>query len=479
MKLRICLGLSSAMLVSSLFAACGGDDAPPPPPDVDAGADAALDSGSDAAATDSGSDAGLACATIDVDGDGESSCTDCDDNDSSRRYGATEICDGDDEDCDDTTFGPDMDGDGFVPIACCNGVGNCGTDCDDSHASVNPSVIEVCNGGIDDDCNGLADIADGVCVPCGTGYTGFDGECTNIDECATNPCGTTSTSCLDTVGSYTCTCVAGYAAGGIGGGGTCADIDECALGACGGGASGCVNAVGSYACSCNAGYTAPATGGTCTDVNECALGTDACTDAPVPAGCSNTTGSYVCTCPTGYGGTGRGVGGCVDVNECTAGTHDCDTSPLAICANTVGSFTCACPSGWSNPSAGHGASGCATTRFTDLLDGTVRDNASGAVWQQAVDVSDYSQAEAIAYCAGLALDGGGWRLPTIDELMSIVDTRFDPTIDPTYFPGTPRERFHSSSPDAGSPSNGWRINFMNGVAYTTVGGYPGRARCVR
>jgi hypothetical protein len=79
------------LLWFALLAACGGDDAPPPP-DVDAGADAATDSGSDAA-TDSGPDAEPACEAIDVDGDGESACTDCDDHDANRYHGNTEVCD--------------------------------------------------------------------------------------------------------------------------------------------------------------------------------------------------------------------------------------------------------------------------------------------------------------------------------------------------------------------------------------------------
>jgi hypothetical protein len=589
MILRIRLGLFSLVLLSSMLAACGGDDVTPPPPDVDAGDDAATDSGSDAA-IDGGSDAGIACAAIDVDGDGESSCTDCDDVDSSRYHGATELCDGDDEDCDDTTFGPDGDGDGFVSIACCNGAGNCGSDCEDTDSTVHPGVSETCDG-IDNDCNGTID--EGVCLPCATGYTGFDGTCTDIDECAVgsfcgtgstgcsnspgtfacscgagfvadaptgalchdldecagaaNPCGALGTctnttgsyacgcptgyelsgsgcvnvnecarfgpcgsagTCADTEGSYTCTCAPGYAAGGVGGGGTCGDINECAAATspCGMGASGCVNSVGSYACTCNAGYeapptggactdidecvagtpcgagrgacsnlpgtyacacrpgyAAPATGGTCADVDECALGTDTCTDGPVAAVCTNTVGFYFCTCPAGYGGTGNGAGGCADINECTAGTHDCDTSPLAVCTNTVGSFTCTCSNGWSTASAGHGAAGCATTRFTDLLDGTVRDNANGAVWQQTIPSGSYRQAGAIAYCASLALDGGGWRLPTRDELLSIVDTtRTNPAIDPTYFPGTPTSYFWSSSPVDGTPSWGWYVYFYNG-----------------
>ena len=127
---------------------------------------------------------------------------------------------------------------------------------------------------------------------------------------------------------------------------------------------------------------------------------------------------------------------------------------------------------------GRGATGCGP-RFTDLLDGTVRDNANGAVWQQAVDAGSYTQAGAIAYCAGLPLDGGGWRLPTKDELLSVVDTRFVSTIDPTYFPGTPADFFWSSSFVVWSPSYKWYVYFNTGNAGYNVAASAYRARCVR
>jgi hypothetical protein len=40
-------------------------------------------------------------APVDADGDGVSAATDCDDNDASRYPGADEVCDGEDQDCDE------------------------------------------------------------------------------------------------------------------------------------------------------------------------------------------------------------------------------------------------------------------------------------------------------------------------------------------------------------------------------------------
>jgi len=166
------------------------------------------------------------------------------------------------------------------------------------------------------------------------------------------------------------------------------------------------------------------------------------------------------------------------LDECALLTDDCDDSPVATCANTAGGFTCTCPPGFTG--TGRGASGCGP-RFTALGDGTVRDNnGSGLEWQEGFSPGNQNQAASIAYCAALALDGGGWRLPTVDELVSIVDTsRGMPSIDTSFFPGTPSTYFWSSSPVAGSPSLGWYVNFNSGYANYGRATDMLRARCVR
>ncbi len=99
--------------------------------------------------------------------------TDCDDTQSLSHPGATEFCDGKDNDCnglvddgatDFSTFYADADGDGFGTAetsesACTAPAGfvSDSSDCDDTAAAVNPAATEVCNG-VDDDCDGTVDV---------------------------------------------------------------------------------------------------------------------------------------------------------------------------------------------------------------------------------------------------------------------------------------------------------------------------------
>ncbi len=117
----------------------------------------------------------------DADGDGFDATVDCDDADAAVNPDATEVCDGVDNDCDDlvddaddsldtasaSAWFADLDADGFgdadaAVLACEQPAGTVtdDADCDDTDAAVNPDAAEVCNDGVDDDCDGAADDAD-------------------------------------------------------------------------------------------------------------------------------------------------------------------------------------------------------------------------------------------------------------------------------------------------------------------------------
>jgi hypothetical protein len=118
---------------------------------------------------------------------------DCDDADPDRRPDAAERCDSIDNNCDGNVdeglmaeFYPDADGDEFgdstqVSVSACtppDGYAQQGGDCDDTDAGRNPAAAEVCNDGMDDDCNGLADDDDDSLDPEGaqTWYVDGDGD---------------------------------------------------------------------------------------------------------------------------------------------------------------------------------------------------------------------------------------------------------------------------------------------------------------
>lgn len=112
------------------------------------------------------------CTDEDEDGfaseGGSCGLVDCDDTNPSINPGVAEVCgNGIDDNCDGLTDSEDPicvvctdnDGDGFaVEGSTCGPI-----DCDDSNPDVNPGATEACSNGVDDNCNGLLDSSDPVC----------------------------------------------------------------------------------------------------------------------------------------------------------------------------------------------------------------------------------------------------------------------------------------------------------------------------
>ncbi len=110
--------------------------------------------------------------------------SDCDDRDAFVYPGATEQCDGVDDDCDGSidegvtsTYYADVDGDGYGDPA--SSIDDCSVpsgyatnelDCNDRNATAAPGLVEVCDS-VDNDCDGTVD--DGVTY---TYYADFDGD---------------------------------------------------------------------------------------------------------------------------------------------------------------------------------------------------------------------------------------------------------------------------------------------------------------
>lgn len=120
---------------------------------------------------------------------------------------------------------------------------------------------------------------------------------------------------------------------------------------------------------------------------------------------------------------------------------------------------------------------------------TVKSDASGDVvsdalfkltWQRATAPYTYTLANGKSYCSGLALQGGGWRLPDLRELQGLVDRKEPPpAIDKLVFPETQNEFYWSSTYAPSQSSMVWGVVFNIGA--TTVGYHTNiqRVRCVR
>ena len=81
---------------------------------------------------------------------------------------ADEVCDGLDNDCDGQIDGPQFDLDDDGTPDCIDddldGYTEDEGDCDDLDDRVYPDAVEVCDDGVDNDCNGLVDSAEADCV---------------------------------------------------------------------------------------------------------------------------------------------------------------------------------------------------------------------------------------------------------------------------------------------------------------------------
>ena len=120
---------------------------------------------------------------------------------------------------------------------------------------------------------------------------------------------------------------------------------------------------------------------------------------------------------------------------------------------------------------------------------TVTDNVTGLTWEAEVDPTTYPQAAAIMHCQNKA--GGGWRLPSRIELVSLVDftiAKPGPTISTAAFADDPvwtstaasedYRKFWTSSHGAFDAGTGWQINFADGSTHQTSGAGNYKARCV-
>lgn len=110
---------------------------------------------------------------------------------------------------------------------------------------------------------------------------------------------------------------------------------------------------------------------------------------------------------------------------------------------------------------------------------TVLDNVTGLTWQQASSPVQLEWQEARDYCRDIDLDGGGFRLPTRIELVSLLDYTkgLDPAIDETVFQAWAELKDAYWTGTTLSAGQRWIVSFHSGTVLVTGG--PAWVRCVR
>lgn len=103
-------------------------------------------------------------------------------------------------------------------------------------------------------------------------------------------------------------------------------------------------------------------------------------------------------------------------------------------------------------------------RFIDNGDDTITDNLTNLVWSKKTIVVDEDYEDCEKAVAAL---GEGWRIPTADEQLTIVDrTRYSPAINSDVFPDTHNDWYWTSTECAWDTSAVWVVNFNDGLVYS-------------
>jgi hypothetical protein len=122
-----------------------------------------------------------------------------------------------------------------------------------------------------------------------------------------------------------------------------------------------------------------------------------------------------------------------------------------------------------------------------LGNGTIKDNVTGLVWREVAEDGTYSTFEAARdACGKQSAAGGGWRLPTRIELVSILDhTKQEPALPRSadggsLFQGGPTSgKYWTSSvvKPLTNPIQFWGVDIKQGTVEPSVG--TGAVRCVK
>lgn len=113
-------------------------------------------------------------------------------------------------------------------------------------------------------------------------------------------------------------------------------------------------------------------------------------------------------------------------------------------------------------------------RFVDNMDGTITDLLTGLMWVQdptVVKSRYFNWEEAIAICRTLSFGRieCSWRLPTIQEELSIVDYTYGGgkgnAIDSNFFKNISPCYYWTATPCAWSEKDAWVVDIKNGYSF--------------
>lgn len=106
------------------------------------------------------------------------------------------------------------------------------------------------------------------------------------------------------------------------------------------------------------------------------------------------------------------------------------------------------------------------TRFIKNSDGSVLDKQTGLIWGPTLS-DRMNWAAADKACKEFNLGGHkDWRLPTVNELFSLVDRKkYNPAIDIEFFPDTKNDWYWTNEKYVGDSGCCWVVYFGNGSVY--------------
>ncbi len=122
-----------------------------------------------------------------------------------------------------------------------------------------------------------------------------------------------------------------------------------------------------------------------------------------------------------------------------------------------------------------------TQKFTKTGSDEVTDETTGLIWQAGDDGNTYDQATAVQHCSAFhsAEASTGWRLPSVIELMTIVDNGVDlPSIGPA-FSGAQSTNYWTATPTASETMLAWTVKFDFGEVIPLLMDTKLPVRCVR